>query len=108
MRNIKVIETVWDIKSLYKEATTPARRALAGYMLKTGKTNDLLLGAAFTLLREVERCKNRLYNLSFAVMPEEEKQIVAAVEIAMNGGFKKFALSKREIKRTLKRINDYV
>ena len=109
MKIIKVMETVYDIKTLYKEASTQAQRALVGYMLKTGKTNDVILGGAFTLVKDVERCKGKLYKLITRTAAEEnEKQIISIAETAMAGGFNQFALSKREIRRTLKRIANYV
>ena len=108
MKNIKIVETVWDIKSLYKEANTPARRALAGYMLQTGKTNDVILGGAFSLLRDIESCKGKVYRLESGTTPRNEKLIISNVELAIGGGLNKFALKEREIRKTLKRINDYV
>ena len=104
MQKIVMKRQFWDIKSLYKEAKTPAQRALVGYMIETGKANDDLMGASFSVLRSVEKCKRKLYYLVPEVGHQDERQIISIVETTMMGGLRKYALSKREIRRILKRM----
>lgn len=108
MKNIFITATPWDVKSLYQESSTPARRALLGYMLKTGNTNDSVLGGAFSLVRDVEMRNGKLYRVIPQVSRSQEKEIIAIAETAMAGGLKSFALTKREIKRTLRHISDFI
>ena len=77
MKNIKVLPHIWETRSLYQSANTPAQRALAGYIVKTGSTSNPICGAAFSMLRDIEYCKQRdiIYDLLFCVGPEEQKQI---------------------------------
>ena len=99
MKNIKVLPHIWETRSLYQSANTSAQRALTGYIVKTGNTSDLICGAAFSMLRDIEYCKQRdiIYNLLFCVEPEEQKQIVRIVEAALKGSLDRFSFTKREI-----------
>ena len=102
MKTIKVMETKWDVLPLYEAATTKARRGLLGYMIKTGRSDDLIFGGAFSLLMEIENCPG-LYRLK---LYGNYKEIAYITEVAQNGGFDKFAISKSEIKRITNMLND--
>ena len=108
MKTIFITATPWDVKSLYQESSTPARRALLGYMLKTGNANDPILGGAFSLIRDIEMRNGRLYRITPQVSLQKEKEIIAIAETTMAGGLKGFTLSKREIKRALRNISDFI
>ena len=99
MKNIKVYPHTWEMRSLYQSANTPAQRALAGYIVKTGSTNNPICGAAFSMLREVEYCQQKdiIYNLLFCVEEKDRKQIVKMVEAAIKGSLDRFSFTKREI-----------
>lgn len=106
MKTIIVMDTYWDIKMLYREAAqSKARRGLFGYMLKTGRTENAVFGGAFRLICDIESVpKHNTYRLH--VESENGKEIIAAAEIAMAGGFDHFAISAREIKRTCRNLKD--
>ena len=106
MTIIHVSEMGWDIKSLYSNADTKAKRGLMGYMMRTGRSDDLVFGGAFALVRDIEAysCHGNVYKLS--ICSPRAKEIIAIAETAMAGGFDKFAFSKREIRRIGRRIND--
>lgn len=105
MKNIQIAEGAWCLKSLYQAAHTPATRALVGYMLKTCRTDDIKYGSALYLLRDIEACKiTELYYLETCVPANEAKQIIRIVESALQGKYKNFALSKREVKKILRNI----
>ena len=103
MKTIKVMETKWDIDSLYTNATTKSLRGLLGYMVKSGRTEDYVFGGAFSLLREIEDCRG-IYRLKFE--NRDCKELVTIAEIAKSGGFRKFKISKRQIRRTLKMLKE--
>lgn len=106
MKPIKVMDTYWDIKTLYQEAAqSKARRGLFGYMLKTGRTENVVFGGAFRLICDLESVpKYSAYNLK--VESSNGKEIIAAAEIAMAGGFDRFALPAREIRSICHNLKD--
>lgn len=106
MKIINVTECGYNIKCLYEKANSPARRALMGYMIKTGRSDDLTFGGAFALLEELEGLGKEVYKLSIGTSSEKAKEIIAIVEVAQAGGFNKFAMSKTEIRKTSKRIKE--
>ena len=103
MKVITVSARTWDIKSMYQEAKTPARRALAGYIIKAGKTNDPIYGAAFTMLRGLEVCNGtqHIYDIDFKCSNEDKTQIIRIVEATRSGSLNSFSLSRREINHIL-------
>lgn len=105
MKTINVIECGWDLKRLYKEAIqTKARRGLFGYMLRTGRCDNLTFGGAFQLICQLEPVWGKeAYNLRSET--HAAKEIVAVAEVAMAGGFDKFAPSKHEMRRTIKALD---
>ena len=102
MKIIKVMETKWDINVLYENATSKAKRGLLGYMIKTGRSDDLIFGGAFALLRDIESCHG-IYRLK--IQSANHREIIAIAEVAQNGGFDKFAISKMEIKHISSMLN---
>lgn len=107
MTKIIITATPWDTKSLYQESTSPALRALLGYMVKTGNTNDVILGGAFSLIRAIEMCNGKLYRLVSSLPKEQANEIVMVAEGAMAGNLKGFAFTQREIKKILKHISAF-
>lgn len=105
MKNIEVLEGAWCIKSLYQAATTPATRALVGYMVKTNKVDSTLFGGALYLLKDLEECGNKqIYYLELCTNADKAKRMVYIAESARKGKFKRFALSRKAIRKTLKCI----
>lgn len=107
MKNIKVEETLYDLKSMYRKAQTDAERALLGFMLKAGLTNDTVFGGAFAVLHAVENCKGLYKLLPYCNSKENEKKIIFIVEKALDGEWDDLAISKKDIAYNLKRIADY-
>lgn len=99
MKLIYVMETKWDIENLYASATTKAQRSLLGYMIKTGRSDDLIFGGAFAMLRDVENCAT-LYRLT--INTNHYKDIIKIAQEAKQGTFRRFAFSKREIRHILR------
>ena len=104
MKNIQITEGAWCLKSLYQAANTPATRALVGYMLKTCKAENVIYGGALYLLKDIEACKGNIYYLELCTNANDAKKIIHIAEKSLEGKYKHFALSKREIRKTLKRI----
>jgi hypothetical protein len=104
MAIIKIYDVVYDTTTLYKKANTDAQRAMLGYIIKSGKTNDPIFGGAFALLRSIERCNNNgeIYKLYPIVDEATEKKIVHVAQMALDGKLDKFAINETERNRTLK------
>jgi hypothetical protein len=104
MKQIKVMETYYDITTLYKKAAqSKPRRALFGYMMRTGRTDNTVFGGAFRLIEELEEVpKNDVYKLKLTSLKSPE--IVAVAEVAIAGGFNQFAIPFWDIKRTAKAL----
>lgn len=107
MKTIKVMECMYDIKTLYRMASTNAERALLGFMIKSGKTNDMIFGGAFSLVHAVENCHGLYRLLPYCDTKENERKIVYIAEKAMDGEWNDFTISKKDIAYNLKRIADY-
>lgn len=107
MKTVKVQESGWDLKFLYKEAIqTKARRGLFGYMLRTGRCDNTVLGGAFYLLRQLESVWGKeAYTLKMETNEATAREIIAVAEFAMAGGFDQFAPSRREMSRTIKALD---
>lgn len=101
---IKIEDVSYDTISLYKRASTPAQRALVGYMTKSGKADDPILGGAFNLLRGIERCNANyeIYELYSLVDNDTKKKIKYVTQLALDGKLDKFAISERECKDLVK------
>lgn len=104
LKNIQIIEGAWCLEALYKEANTPAKRALVGYMLKTCKADNTLYGGALYLLRDIESCKGNIYCLEPCMNADKAKKIIHIAEMSLEGKYKRFTLSKREIRKMLKHL----
>lgn len=102
---IRVMETGNDIRCLYRQATTPNQRALLGYMVRKGRTDDTILGGALHLLREIERAerKGSVYHLSLET--PYAKRIIEWVELAQFGALDRFALSPFEVQKCIRLMN---
>lgn len=96
---IHVIETGYDIRSLYSKANTPKSRALVGYMVRKGYADDLILGGALRLLHEVEKAteRNLVYNL--CIESAHAKEIIQVVDLCRQGYFDKYSMTAREIRK---------
>lgn len=106
MRSIKLHAIEYDILTLYRKAKTPAQRALAGYIVKSGNIHNPIFGGAFHFLREVEHCMydEEIYEIYSFVDSTVKKQIVHVAQLAIDGDLDKFAMSEREIKDTIKHL----
>lgn len=107
MKNIKVQETLYDVKSMYRKANTNAERALLGFMIKAGLTNDTIFGGAFAVIHAVENCHGLYRLLPYCDSKENERKIIYIVEKALDGEWDDFTISKKDIAYYLKRIADY-
>lgn len=109
MKTIKVMATVYDIRTLYKKAKTPAQRALVGYMTKTGVTTDPIFGGAFNMLRSVEWCMEG--DVIYSLYPLEDiathKKIIHVAQLALDGEFDVFTIKTKEIENIIKCMNNF-
>lgn len=106
MKIIKLYDTIHDIRTLYRKANTPAQKALVGYITKAGLTQDPIFGGAFKLLCDVERCMDNgdIYTIQNYVERETANKISHVAQLALNGHFDAFAISKAEMEKTLKSL----
>lgn len=104
MKIIKLYDTTYDILTLYRKAKSPAQRALAGYIVKSGNIHNPIFGGAFHFLREVERAMwdNEIYDIHPYVDDITKRQIIHVAQLAIDGDLDKFAMSERQIKDTIK------
>ena len=109
MKTIKVMSTVYDIRTLYKSAKTPAQRALVGYMTKTGVTTDPIFGGAFKVLRSIEWCMEG--EVIYSLYPLEDsvthKKILHVAQLALDGEFNDFSIKAKEIENIIKYMNNF-
>lgn len=103
---IKVYDTIYEPIALYRKANTSAQRALVGYITKAGLMHDAIMGGAFNLLRNIERCmKNEeIYELYSCVDNEIKKKIMYVAQLALDGKLDRFAISERERNEILKNL----
>lgn len=102
MKIIKVTEYGCPVDCLYENITTPTQRALLGYIVRKGFTDDYIILGALRLLREIEKAdkEKTLYQLSFE--SQHAAEIIEYCELTRQGGFKKFAFSSYEVRRNLR------
>ena len=106
MKTIKVMPTIYNIKELYQEAITTEQRELLGYMVKTGRMDNMTLGGAFHMLGELNNVpKKETYAFSWDD-DDVATEIISVAEAARARVFKKFGISKREIRRINKNIKN--
>lgn len=106
MKIIKLYDILYDVKTLYRKANTPAQRALVGYIVKAGLTNDSIFGGAFKLLCDVERCMNNeeIYMIHNYTEDVTEKKISHVAQLALDGKFNDFAIRKADIDSIIKAL----
>lgn len=107
MKTVKVMECGWDLKLLYKEAIlTKPRRGLFGYMIRTGRCDNTILGGSFYLLQQLEPVWGKeAYHLKLETNSATAREIIAMAEFAMAGGLNRFAPSRREMSKTIKALD---
>lgn len=101
---IKITHHVYETITLYKRANTEAQRALAGYIIRTGKVNDPLLGGAFHVLRKIEHCneEGEIYELYNLLSSQEKRKILDYVQMALDGELDDCMVSQTECKSMVK------
>ena len=105
MKTIKVIPTYLSALELYESHETRPMRDLAGYMVHTGRINDVILGGALILLRYLNGCKNEVPIIQdYCSNYDHFHQIIAVANAARAGAFKKYALTKRHMVRIADQI----
>lgn len=101
---IKINHHTYETLTLYKRANTEAQRALAGFIIKSGKVNDPILGGAFHVLCKIERCNKdgEIYELYSLVSSQEKRKILDYVQMALDGELDKFMATTAECKNMVK------
>ena len=101
---IKITHHVYETITLYKRASTEAQRALAGFIIKSGKVNDPILGGAFHVLCKIERCneEGEIYELYNLLSTQEKRKILDYVQMAMDGELDQFMATTTECKNMVK------
>ena len=107
---IKINHHTFETLTLYKRASTEAQRALAGYIIRSGKANDPILGGAFHVLCKIERCneQNEIYELYNLLSTQEKRKVLDYVQMAMDGEFDKFMVSESERRHMMKLLSETV
>lgn len=95
---IKITHHTFETLTLYKRASTEAQRSLAGYVIRSGKVNDPILGGAFHVLCKIERCNEQgeIYELYNLLKPEEKRKVLDYVQMALDGELDKFMVTRGE------------
>lgn len=101
MKIIRVMETASSMRNIYANATTPNQRALLGYIIRRGRTDDYVLLGALHLLREIEKANEKQILYQLYLDSPYARDIVEIVELAQQGAFRQFTLPTREIKRCI-------
>lgn len=101
---IKINHHVFETLTLYKRASTSAQRSLAGYIIRSGKANDPILGGAFHVLCKIERCneQNEIYELYNLLSAQEKRKVLDYVQMAMDGEFDQFMFTESERRNMIK------
>lgn len=102
MKIIKVMETAIPMKVIYHNATTPNQRALLGYIIRKGYTDDYVLLGALHLLREIEKANERKILYQLCSESPNAKWIIEACELAQQGAFDSYAIPVREIRKNIR------
>jgi hypothetical protein len=105
---IKINHHVFDTITLYKRSNTYAQRALAGYIIHSGKTNDPVLGGAFHVLCAIERCNEtgEIYELFNLLNGKEKREILDKVQAALDGKFDKYMFNESTRKSMIKNLSE--
>ena len=109
MKIVKLYDTTYDIRTMYRKANTPAQRALVGYIIKAGKTQDPIFGGAFKLLCDVERCMSNeeIYIIHSYVDKETETKVSHVAQLALDGKFDCFTIRKADMDNIAKALADF-
>ena len=101
---IKINHHTFETLTLYKRANTEAQRSLAGYIIRSGKVNDPILGGAFHVLCKIERCneEGEIYELYNLLNAQEKRKILDYVQMAMDGEFDQFMITETERRSMMK------
>lgn len=105
---IKINHHIYDTITLYKRANTYAQKALAGYIIHSGKTNDPILGGAFHVLCNIERCNEtgEVYELYNLLNGDEKRKIIDIVQMAMDGKYDKYMFNETTRKSMIKNLSE--
>ena len=103
---IKINHHVFETLVLYKRANTEAQRALAGYIIRSGKVNDPILGGAFHVLCKIERCneEGEVYELYNLLSVTEKRKVLDYVQMALDGELDAFMFNEAERKNMMKHL----
>lgn len=103
---IKIDHHTFDTLTLYKRANTNAQKALAGYIIKSGKTNDRVLGGAFHVLRKIEYCveEGEIYELYNLLDSSEKRKILDYAQMALDGDLDAYMITEAERKNMIKHL----
>lgn len=101
---IKINHHTFETLTLYKRANTEAQRSLAGYIIRSGKVNDPILGGAFHVLCKIERCmeEGEIYELYNLLNAQEKRKVLDYVQMAMDGELDQFMVSETERRTMMK------
>lgn len=105
---IKIDHHKFDTLAIYKRAVTDEQRALAGYIIRSGKVNDPILGGAFYVLCKIQRCneENEVYELYNLLSSEEKRKVIDYVQMAMDGKLDKFMIPVVECRNMVKCLSE--
>lgn len=105
---IKINHHTFETLTLYKRANTEAQRALAGYIIRSGKVGDPILGGAFHVLRKIEECneEGEIYELYNLVCAEDKRKIIGYAQMAMDGDLDKFMIPETERRNMVKHLSE--
>lgn len=102
MKIIRVMETAMPVRTIYTKATTPNQRALLGYIIRKGYTDDYVMLGALHLLREIEKANERKVLYQLCPETHNAKYIIECCELAQQGAFDRFTMPAREIRKCIK------
>ena len=104
---IKIDYHVYDTLTLYKRANTDSQRALAGYIIQSGKTNNKVLGGAFHVLCKIENCNDtgEIYELYNLLSADEKRKIIGVAQDAIDGKFDKYMFNESTRKNMIKNLS---
>ena len=105
MKIIRVMETASPMRNIYANATTPNQRALLGYIIRKGYTDDYVMLGALHLLREIEKANEKQILYQLCLESPYARDIIELAELAQQGAFRQFALPAREVKRCIYLMN---
>ena len=105
---IKINHYTFDTLTLYKRANTDAQKSLAGYIIRSGKASDPILGGAFHVLCKIERCnaEDEIYELYNLLSNEEKRKLLDWVQMAMDGDLNKFMIPNAERTSMIKCLSE--